>query len=459
MIQDQEKKIVIIEDEERLLDLVIFNLSDKYNVVGYLSAEKFLEAYSPDETLMVITDVRLPGRNGIEVLKTVKLLSADVPVVIMTAYGSIDQAVSAVKLGAYDYLTKPVAFSQLIELIERVKTYRSSIAYEAPLFPEDSGFITCDGTTAEQLDLAARVAGVKVPVLILGATGTGKEIVSELVHKASGRGGEFVKINCAAIPSELLEGELFGYRKGAFTGANDSYEGKVKLSDGGTLFLDEIGDLSEGLQAKLLRVLEDESFYPLGDNKLTSVDLRVIAATNRDLKAEVEAGRFRSDLYYRLAVVPVRIPPLKERRGDIVLIARTFFEELVAGGRTRAKFIEESVYEILSSCSWPGNVRELRNVITQMALLAGEEGIGVGALPSEIINEKNRIEGVPSTYEELKEMKKVLKNETVTRLEKQFVLSALIRNNWNVSRTAATAGIDRRYLQNLMKKYKIRKLD
>ncbi|MBI9107982.1 MAG: sigma-54-dependent Fis family transcriptional regulator [Spirochaetales bacterium] len=459
MTPDLGKKIIIIEDEERLLDLIIFNLNDKYNVAGFPSAEFFLESYIPDETLMVITDVRLPGKSGIDVLKAVKLVSKDVPVVIMTAYGSIDQAVSAVKLGAYDYLTKPVAFKQLVELIERVKTYRSSITLEAPLFPEDSGFITCDGITTEQLNLAARVAGQKVPVLILGETGTGKEIVSELVHKASGRTGEFVKINCAAIPSELLEGELFGYRKGAFTGATDSYEGKVKLSDGGTLFLDEIGDLSESLQAKLLRVLEDESFYPLGDNKLTSVDLRVVAATNRDLKAEVDAGRFRSDLYYRLAVVPIRIPPLKERQGDVMLIARSFFEKLVSEGRTRAKYIDTSVYDGLASYSWPGNVRELRNVITQMALLAGSDEIGISRLPSEIMRANIRAEGIPSTYEELKEMKKILKNETVSRIEKQFILSALIRNDWNVSRTSAAVGVDRRYLQNLMKKYNIKKQD
>ena len=451
-----EKKIIIVEDEERLLDLILFNLSDKYPVEGWVSAELFFENFKPDETLLVITDVRLPGKSGIDILEAVRETSPEIPVAIMTAYGSINEAVSAVKLGAYDYLTKPVAFGQLVELIERVKTFRLSIRDEAPLFPEDSGFITCDGLTAEQLNLAARVASQKVPVLILGETGSGKEIVSELVHNASGRGGEFVKINCAAIPAELLEGELFGYRKGAFTGAGDSYEGKIKLADGGTLFLDEIGDLSEGLQAKLLRVLEDESFYPLGDNSLTTVDLRVIAATNRDLKAEAEAGRFRSDLYYRLAVVPVRIPPLRERCGDVMLIARTFFEEMVTSGRTSAKYIEQPVYDALAGYSWPGNVRELRNVITQMALLAVGDSIGMSLIPPEIIRESGGGE-VPSTYDELKELKKVLRNETVARVEKQFVLRSLIRNDWNVSRTAAAAGIDRRYLQNLMKKYDIKK--
>ncbi len=454
----RDKKIIIIEDEERLLDLFLFNLKDNFPVKGFSSAEDFLETYVPDETLMVITDVRLPGKSGIDVLKAVKLVSAEVPVVIMTAYGSIDQAVYSVKLGAYDYLTKPVAFRQIEEVIVRVRTFRSSIADEAPLFPLDSGFITSDGTTVEQLNLAARVAGRKVPVLILGETGTGKEIVSELVHNASGRKGEFVKINCAAIPAELLEGELFGYKKGAFTGAAESYEGKIKLSDGGTLFLDEIGDLSEALQAKLLRVLEDQSFYPLGDNRLVSVDLRVIAATNCDLKAEVDAGRFRSDLYYRLAVVPVRIPPLRDRPGDAVLIARSFFDELAGGGKTVAKYIDENVYDAFSFYSWPGNVRELRNVVTQMVLLSEREAVGIESLPAEIMRENSNADGIPATYEELKDIKKILKNETVSKIEKRFIISALTRNEWNVSRTAAAAGIDRRYLQNLMKKYNIRKL-
>jgi len=448
---------MIVEDEERLLDLFLFNLRDKYPVEGFSSAESFLEVFVPDETLMVITDVRLPVKSGLDVLKAVKLVSSDIPVVIMTAYGSIDQAVSAVKMGAYDYLTKPVAFAQIEEVIERAHTFRESIAAEAPLFPTDSGFITADGNTVDQLNLAARVAPQTIPVLILGETGTGKEIVSELVHKASSRSGKFVKINCAAIPAELLEGELFGYKKGAFTGATESFEGKIKLSDGGTLFLDEIGDLSESLQAKLLRVLEDQSFYPLGDNKLVSVDLRVIAATNCDLKSEVEAGRFRSDLYYRLAVVPVRIPPLRERPGDAVMIARKFFKGLVLENRTKAKTIDDNVYDALSIYSWPGNVRELRNVVTQMALLAEDGVIGIERVPAEIMNENINADGIPATYEELKEMKKILKNETVSRIEKRFLISALTKNQWNVSKTAAAAGIDRRYLQNLMKKYNIRK--
>ena len=225
------------------------------------------------------------------------------------------------------------------------------------------------------------------------------------------------------MPAELLDSELFGYKKGAFTGAVESYDGKIKLSDGGTLFLDEIGDLSETLQAKLLRVLEDDSFYPLGDNKLVSVDLRIIAATNRDIKAEVEAGRFRSDLYYRLAVVPIRIPPLRDRPGDAVLIAHDFFERIVSEGLTKSKYIDDNVFDALSLYSWPGNVRELRNVIRQMALMSTSDYIGIECLPAVILDESSVADGIPATYEELKEMKKILKNETVSKIERRFIIS------------------------------------
>ncbi|MDC7127021.1 MAG: sigma-54 dependent transcriptional regulator [Spirochaetales bacterium] len=455
----ENKKILIVEDEERLLDMFILNFQDKYSVEGFLSAEDFFSNYIPDNTLMIITDVRLPGKSGLDILAAVKKSSPDVPIVVMTSYGSIDQAVSALKLGAYDYFTKPVSFDQIEEVIKRVSEYRKNLKNEAPHFSYDSGFITADEATINQLGIAARVAEQKIPVLIQGETGTGKEIVSEYIHKLSGRKGAFVKLNCAAIPAELLDGELFGYKKGAFTGALDSYAGKVKLADGGTLFLDEIGELPEPLQAKLLCVLEDESFYPLGDNKLVNVDLRVIAATNRNLKAEAEAGKFRSDLYYRLAVVPVRIPPLRDRTGDVTLIARSFFEKVVETGKTKAENIDDCVYDTFELYSWPGNVRELRNAVIQMSLLASGKVIGSELLPEGIMNETSSIQGIPSTYEEMKNIKKILKNETVAKVEKRFVISILTKCGWNISRAAESAGADRRYLQNLMKKYGIKRPD
>jgi len=452
-----KNRVVIIEDEQKLLDLLLFNLKERYTVEGYLSAEDFLNNFKPEETLVIITDVRLPGMSGVELLRHIRRDYPEVPVVVMTAFGSINQAVSSIKVGAYDYLTKPVTARTLTEVIERVLKFRSSLATDAPPFPSNEKFITVDPPTIEQCNLAARVADKKIPVLILGETGTGKELIAEFIHEASGREGTFVKINCAAIPPDLLEGELFGYRKGAFTGACQDYEGKIKLSDKGTLFLDEIGDLPEALQAKLLRVLEDESYYPVGDNKLRTVDLRVIAATNKDLKEEVEQGEFRSDLYYRLAVVPIRIPPLRDRAGDIARITKKLFSDLVEQGKTNARGIDSGVYSVFSGYSWPGNVRELKNVLTHMVLLADGDIISVGDIPQEILDVYRRKLSVPETYEELKEMKKVVKNEAVSSLEREFISSALVRCDWNVSRTAGAVGMDRRYLQNLIKKYGIKK--
>ncbi len=455
-MEAKKHSIAIIEDEKKLLDLLIYNLNSYYNVKGFLSAEEFLSWYESSTPAVLVTDVRLPGMDGIELMKTVKKTTPLVPVIVITAYGSIDEAVSAIKEGAYDYVTKPITVSQLRGLIDRALELHSVIDIDAPLFPVDSGFITSDRRTMEELKLAARVSRTKVPIIILGETGTGKELVAEMIHAASGRRGKLVKINCAAIPSELLEGELFGHKRGAFTGAYSDRIGKLKLADGGTLFLDEIGEMPLALQAKLLRVIEENSFYAIGDNNITEVDLRIIAATNKDIKTEIEEGRFRADLYYRLAVVPIRIPPLRERRGDIILLSEHFLHEIIEKGETCAREIDESVYVYLSEYDWPGNVRELRNVITHMALLASTERITIEEIPSEIVKRGRDTLRVPRTYEELKERKRSVRIEATSQIEKLFLYEILKDANWNVSLAARRAGMDRRLLQNMIKKYGLR---
>jgi len=449
-----DKKIILIEDEERLLDLMIYNLKDEYEIKGYKDGDSFLREFNPKETGVVITDVRLPGISGVELLNRLKRQNPEIPVIIITAFGSIDQAVSSIKTGAYDYLTKPVTMKDLQETIERALQFVSSIDLNAPIFPTDSNFLTRDPLTKGQLDLAARVSPIKVPVLILGETGTGKELIAELIHNASNREGKLVKINCAAIPGELLEGELFGYKKGAFTGAERNYEGKLRLAHKGTIFLDEIGDMPEPLQAKLLRVLENESFYPIGDNHLQQVDIRIIAATNKDIKEEVEKETFRADLYYRLAVVPIKIPPLRERTCDIPLLTQYFFNIMKEEQKTNAQQIDSSVFTILQGYPWSGNIRELKNVVTHIALLSTGKTITAKEIPQHILQPEED-QYIPTNYEDLKDMKKTVKNEAVAKIEINFITNALISNEWNVSKTATAVGIDRRMLQNMMKKYGI----
>lgn len=453
---ENNQKIILIEDEAKLLDLFIFNLKEFFPVQGFRDGESFFREFKREETALVVTDVRLPGISGLEILARLKREAPEIPVVIITAYGSIDQAVAAIKRGAYDYLTKPVGIKDLQETLCRAMQFRESTSLPV-LEPGDTGhFLTENRETKNQCALACRVASRKVPVLILGETGTGKELIAEMIHRKSGRKGVFVKINCAAIPAELLEGELFGYRKGAFTGAVESYKGKIRLASGGTLFLDEIGEMSEPLQVKLLRVLETESFYPLGDNTLQKVDLRVIAATNKDLKKETEAGRFRKDLYYRLAVIPIRIPALRDRREDIDLLARYYFKEALGGNPER---VDRTVYTLLRNYSWPGNVRELKNMITHMTLLSQGDRIGIQDIPSEIMQGEENLLPLPGTYEDLKSIKRRVRKEIVAELEEEFLRDSFIKNQGNVTRTAAALKIDRRYLQNLLKKYNIRKGD
>jgi DNA-binding NtrC family response regulator len=448
--------IVCVEDERKLLDLMVMNLKKEFSVRGFCSAEEFLESGSLQEVELVLTDIRLPGMDGIELLSRIKADKPHLPVVVMTAYGSIDQAVSAVKSGAYDYLTKPVSMRHIIDTVRNALDFRRTTASSGEDVPfASSRFLSEDSDTRSQVELAVRVSRKDVPVLILGETGTGKELIAELIHEQSGRKGLLVKMNCASIPEELFEGELFGYRKGAFTGAGDSYEGKILLADGGTLFLDEIGDMPQAVQPKLLRVLETGSFYPLGDNRIRRSDFRILAATNRNLREEVERGRFRQDLYYRIAVIPVRIPPLRDRSPDIRMLAEYFFREAFSQYRQERKPVDEDVFHLFSLYNWPGNVRELKSVVTRMVLTSGEDRISVREFPQDISLPPACRYRRASSYDELKEIKRSAREDAASEIERAFVVSILEESGYNVSKAAKAAGMDRRLLQNLMKRYGI----
>ncbi|MFW6138851.1 MAG: sigma-54-dependent transcriptional regulator [Spirochaetota bacterium] len=452
--------IFVIEDEKKMREILRINLSDKYNAFFYRDAESAMKEFSENTPDLIVTDVRLPGMDGIEFMEKVKKMDTGIPFIIFTGYGSIDHAVDSMKKGAFDYLTKPIKIENLIQSIERALSYikvsksttELKSEFKVRIDKAEVEFITHDPSTVHMLNLALKASRFDSPILIAGETGTGKELVARFIHENSPRKGDFVKLNCASIPRDILEGELFGYKKGSFTGAVQDYDGKVALSDGGTLFLDEIGELPSEIQAKLLHILEIPEYYPLGSNTKRRVDLNLITATNRNLRKMVDEGQFRRDLYYRIAVIPITIPPLRERKCDIVPLASYFLNKMgnnyILSPEAKLKLLEYN---------WPGNVRELNNVVERSVLLAGSSNI-VHEAVFEIDNYNSSDHAgvqlskeLPDTWEKFKKFKsKEVKNRR-QELEKMFIEKLLIKNNGNISMCSRQAGIDRRQLQDMIK--------
>jgi len=452
--------IFIIEDEKKMMEIFKINLSKRYTIAYYTDAEtalKYLEAKNP---ALVVTDVRLPGMDGIAFMEKVKEVNPGTPFIVFTGYGSIDHAVETMKKGAFDYLVKPIRIENLVRSIDRALSYikisRSSLKldreFKVRINEINVEFITHDPATIEMLHLSQKASQFSSPILLIGETGTGKELVARYIHERSDRMGPFVKLNCASIPKDILEGELFGYKKGAFTGAVQDYAGKIALSDGGTLFLDEIAELPLEIQAKLLHVLEIPEYYPIGSNTKRTVDLHLIAATNRNLRRMVDDERFRQDLYYRIAVIPIAIPPLRERRCDILPLTDYFAQDrksgIIVSPEAKLKLLEYN---------WPGNVRELFNVIERSILMAENEGIlenviielenGYTDTPAQLSFGAN----VPDTWNEFKRFKSGVVKDKKEELERLFIEKLLIRNNGNVSMCARKAGIDRRQFQEMIR--------
>ena len=359
--------VLVVEDDRDLLEAVCTTLElAGISTLGASDGGSALELLAARDIGLVFSDVGMAPLDGIQLLGEIKRRRPDLPVVLMTAYGVVEQAVQAMRAGAADYLTKPVEAEQLLALAHR---WLSSASVETP-----SGFVAEDPVSKDLLRLAARVARSSATVLLTGESGSGKEMIARYVHAHSTRAGQaFVAINCAAIPENLLEATLFGYERGAYTGAQQSQAGKFEQADGGTLLLDEISEMPLGLQVKLLRVLQEREVERVGGRKPIALDLRVLATTNRDLEEMVREGRFREDLYYRLNVFPLRVPPLRERPRDIVPLARHFIARNADGRRLRFSSEAEA---LLRSHPWPGNVRELENTIQRATILAGSEVIG-----------------------------------------------------------------------------------
>ena len=412
---------------------------------------------------LILLDLKMPEVSGMEFLRRIRDFRPDTEVIIMTGFAEISTAVEAIKLGAFDYLPKPFSPDQLIVAVGKAIETREIRAENRYLRRELQArykFETIVGSSKEMqavYGLIAQVSVTNTTVLIRGESGTGKELIARAIHFNSPRKNKrFVAVDCGSLHENLLESELFGHVKGAFTGAIAAKKGLFEVADGGTLFLDEIGHTSLMLQAKLLRVLQERVFTPVGDTRERKTDMRLIAATNKDLDAMVAQGSFRGELFYRLNIVPVQVPPLRKRKEDIPALAMHFVRKFREETGCEVFDISPETLRLLVDYDWPGNVRELENVIHRAVVLNCGKTIGSGQLPQEIReNSPSPTVCLPKTSEELKQLKKELRETAVADVERHFVAEALKRNGWNVTRAAADVGMQRPNFQALMRRYHI----
>jgi two-component system response regulator HydG len=388
--------LLVADDDPGLRESLERTLTrEGYRVVLASDGRAALERVQAGGVDLIVTDLRMPGLTGLELLRAAKAIMPDVDVILLTAFGTVEEAVKAMKDGAYDFLTKPFRREQLIKLVDKALERRDLIEQNKALKKQlediraKGQMIGASPSFRRMLTLVEQVADSSATILIQGESGTGKELVARTIHERSGRRtGPFVAVNCAALPETLLESELFGYEKGAFTGAAGRKEGRFELANGGTLFLDEVGDLSLVTQPKILRVLQEGEFERLGGTRTLQVDVRIVAATNQDVAEMVKEKRFREDLYYRLNVITVRVPPLRERHEDIRVLAQHYLRVYAAKNGRKLEGFSNEALERLESYAWPGNVRELENLIERTVLLARKDRIDAEDLPEEVAGVK-----------------------------------------------------------------------
>jgi len=460
-----KSNILVVDDEVKITRILKINFQDKYNIYVANNGEEALSILQHETIHLVLTDLKMPEMTGTELLKNMEKLSFHIPVIIMTAFGSIKNAVESIKQGAYDYIVKPLKMEELEALIAKALNY-GDLLNENYFLKEKvrkyEGFrkiITINPVMLRLMELVKQVASANVPVLIEGESGTGKELFARAIHYQSQRSNKpFVEINCGAIPGELIESELFGHEKGAFTGATSTKKGKFEVADEGSLFLDEIGELPKILQVKLLKVLEEQQFTRVGGVQTIRTDVRIIAATNRNLQKEIENENFREDLYYRLKVVLIQIPPLREHKDDIPLLTNHFLEKHKTGTGKSVDHIDEEVLKIFEKYEWPGNIRELENIIIHAMLFTNEDVLTKKALPPEFLGKVN-IESIENSSlvskEDLQKVKKIKYREIDDQLEYDFLKNVLTQSQGNISQAAIQSGYDRRQLQNLIKKHRL----
>ncbi len=434
------ERLLVVDDEAGVRASLSGILRDEgYRVDVVATGEECLEKVRTALYDLVLLDVWLPGMDGLEVLERIWQTPFSGAVLVISGHGTIEMAVRAVRLGAYDFLEKPLSLEKTLVMVKNALKHRELEEENRELRERYVRRYEMVGQSIpilalrKQIDVIAPTAG---RVLIFGENGTGKELLARLIHeKSHRRHKKFVEINCAAIPDDLIESELFGYRKGAFTGAAEDKRGKFEEAHEGTLFLDEVGDMSLKVQAKVLRVLEEEKIEPLGCNQPMELDVRVIAATNQDLTALIDAGRFRADLFYRLNVVPVEIVPLRERREDIPVLTEHFLEEYTRLYGKKARRFKPEALDILTRYDWPGNVRELKNTVERLIIVQGGQEIGVYDLPASIYGQIQMSSGAasgPATFQSARET-----------FERQYLQAAIHRNHGNLAQTARELDMDR----------------
>jgi two-component system, NtrC family, nitrogen regulation response regulator NtrX len=451
MKEQVSSKILIIDDEKPICDVLSASLRDDgYRTETAGDGEKGLAALKEFQPDIVLLDIWMPGKyDGLQVLEQAKSLYPEVQFIIMSGHGTIETAVKAVKNGAWDFIEKPLSMDKISIVIQNILSFKREQGEKKALLNRLRKNLALVGEGSLMVSLKqmiSRVAPSDAWVLVTGENGTGKELVAQNIHYLSHRAGHpFIDVNCAAIPKDLIESELFGYEKGAFTGADKAKKGKFDYANGGTLFLDEVGDMSLEAQAKILRILQERHFVRVGGHESIEVNVRVIAATNKNLEEEIKAGRFREDLYYRLNVIPFRVPPLRQRTDDISLLADYFGDQFIHQGGYRRKTFSEKAIEVMKHHTWPGNVRELRNFVERVYILTPGDFVDVHDLKFAGLTEQ--IEGSTDGLMTFREAR--------ARFEKEFLVQKIGENNGNISKTAEVIGLERSYLHRKIKAYGI----
>jgi len=462
-----DKIIILVVDDEAVIRDGIKRVleGNDFEVETCGSGHKAIELMQKKDYGLVITDLKMPGMDGIEVLKAVKALQADIPVIMITGYAAIDTAVDAMKNGASDYIAKPFSPDLLLEKVQNALK-ECGLSQDKPCLKKEisfyQGFHSFIGESKEMQKVYQRIVRVSATsstVLITGESGTGKELAARAIHENGARKEKpFVVVDCSSLAENLLESELFGHVKGSFTGALQAKTGLFKVADGGTLFLDEVSNISLSTQAKLLRVLQERKITPIGGTQPVPIDIHLVAATNKDLRTMVDEGSFRGDLFFRLNIIPIDIPPLRDRKHDVPILIRHFLKKYSTMIGKNISDVAPDVMKFLVNYAFPGNVRELENMIERAVVLAEVDMIRNEDLElwdssaTYSRNPANMIDRIPLNTEELKEMKRHIREHAMESLESAFVNNALERSNWNVTRAAEQTGVLRPNFQSMMKK-------